>query len=743
MNPLRKLTDWFAKSRRRPIVRRSCPLTVEALDERILLSTTAILVKDINPPSPSTISVPSSNPANLTNVNGTLFFTAADATHGIELWKSNGTDAGTVMVRDIRLGSAGSAPADLTVVGSTLYFTADDGANGRELWKSDGTLTGTRMVNNVRPGALGSAPDDLTAVGSTLYFTADNGATGQELWKSDGTTSGTVLVRDLRPGATGSSPSQLTAVGSRLYLTADDGVHGMELWQSNGTAAGTYLINLNTFHSGLDGTEEGSSPTNLTAVGSTLYCYALLADSWTGLWDRAIYWNDGATDDRGQIGHGISEFENLTNVDGNLYFTANDGQFDTRFLYRVQGLNNKSKVSQTNFDLGPPSNLTVVNGILYFSASVQSGNRELWKYDGTTVVEVANINAGGSSNPASLTNVNGTLYFTANDGVNGTELWQSDGTSAGTRMVRNLHSSGGSSPGSLTNVNGTLYFAANNGFTGTELYKTRANTAPSVNTILANIAYREGRTMSVLTTSSDADGDVLTFSAAGLPAGMSINRLTGTISGTLAYSAGRSTPYTVTVTASDGFESSRVSFPWTVCDITAPTIVNPGTQGSNEGNVVSLAISASDPHGDALSYSAVGLPAGLAINPSTGMISGTFGWQSGGSYQVTVTATDGVNPVATTFTWNVGDLMPPTIINPGPQHSIRGNTITLDILASDPNGDPLTFTAVKLPLGLSINPTTGRISGTISMSALPSCEVMIQVSDGINTSSIVFVWTVG
>ena len=192
-----------------------------------------------------------SDPSSLTGVGGTLFFTADDGTHGRELWKSDGTRAGTVLVKDIEPGDYdGSYPSSLTGVGGTLFFTADDGTHGRELWKSDGTRAGTVLVKNInasrrlrqqlsllpdrcgrdvvlhrrrrhpRPGAVevgwhqgghrpgqghqrpvdyGSDPSSLTGVGGTLFFTAGDGTHGQELWKSDGTKAGTVLVKDIHP----------------------------------------------------------------------------------------------------------------------------------------------------------------------------------------------------------------------------------------------------------------------------------------------------------------------------------------------------------------------------------------------------------------------------------------------------------------------------------------------------------------------------------------------------------------
>ena len=121
----------------------------------------------------------------LSNVNGTLFFAGAanncgNCGNASELWKSDGTAEGTMLVK---AGYAASNPAQLVDVNGTLFFAADDGVKGNELWKSDGTAAGTVLVEDINPGAGHSDPLPLLNVNGTLFFTADDGVHGVQLWK--------------------------------------------------------------------------------------------------------------------------------------------------------------------------------------------------------------------------------------------------------------------------------------------------------------------------------------------------------------------------------------------------------------------------------------------------------------------------------------------------------------------------------------------------------------------------------
>src|SRR6185295_6977626 len=177
------------------------------------------------------------------------------------------------------------------------------------------------------------------------------------------------------------------------------------------------------------------------------------------------------------------------------------------------------------------------------------------------------------------------------------------------------------------------------------------------------------------------------------------------------------------------------SFSWTVTHTNQdPTFdQNVPDQTSAESAVISLDAGATDPDNDPLTYAASGLPAGLSIDTSTGLISGTiaFGAASGSPYAVTVSVRDGATVDATdSFSWTVTHTnQDPTFDQNVPdQTSAESAVISLDAGATDPDDHPLNFAASGLPAGLSIDTSTGLISGTIAFGAASGSPYAVTVS---------------
>jgi 6-phosphogluconolactonase len=254
----------------------------------------------------------------------------------------------------------------------------------------------------------------------------------------------------------------------------------------------------------------------------------------------------------------------------------------------------------------------------------------------------------------------------------------------------------------------------------------------------------EGETVSLQISASDPNADLLTCSASNLPPGLTIDAASCLISGTLPFTAAGT--YTVTVTVSDGILTSSVTFTWVVANTNrAPVVNSPGDQNNREGDTVAVQVTATDPDGNAVTFSASNLPPGLSIDAATGLIAGTLPFTAAGAYTVTVAASDGALSGSVTFTWIVSDVdRPPLVAAIPPQAHLEGESVTLPVVATDPDGDPLTFSATNLPPDLSIDVTTGLISGIIARTAASGSpyNVRVTVTAGAQSSFAEFTWTV-
>ena len=268
-----------------------------------------------------------------------------------------------------------------------------------------------------------------------------------------------------------------------------------------------------------------------------------------------------------------------------------------------------------------------------------------------------------------------------------------------------------------------------------------ANAAP----VLASIGDKsidEQTSLSFVASATDSDNpaNLLTYSLIGAPAGASINPITGLFDWTPTETQGPGS-YAVTIRVTDNgtpnlFDEETITI--TVSETNAaPSIVDPGSQVSVENDAVSLAMSASDPDipANGLTFTATGLPPGIAIDPATGVITGTISFDAGlGSpYSVTVTVLDDGVPAlsaGTTFSWVVTKVnRPPDLAPLADRTDAEDAAVTILVFGTDPDSaDTLEYSATGLPPGMSIDPLSGTISGSLSFDAAASSPYSVTVT---------------
>jgi ELWxxDGT repeat protein len=451
----------------------------ESLEQRALLSVTPHLVRDI---------AAGTGTETFAELNGYVYYANSDPTHGLEIWRTDGTPGGTGLFLDLipegnsyhgyNFFDHQSAPTQFVTAGNKMFFVANNndffyfGFGHRQLYVTDGTVAGTQRLSNIQqtfPYPTNSDLQDLTLVGDRVFFTAHSGNNARELWVSNGTTAGTHMVIDLTPGSstvfgistptssfTSSTRHDFAALGEFLVFHRNN-----QLWISDGTAAGTQLL-LTTDQQTAD------TPRDMTVVGSTLFFAAGVSNAESELWktDGTVAGTQLVKD----INPGVavsSNIDELVALGDQLYFYANDGVHGDE-LWRSDG---SAAGTTLVVDLASgsgssdPQWLTPAGDQLYFTADDGVHGRELWVLDGTalTATLVTDLTPGSSSTSVSdLASVDGILYFTVFISSSEEQLWRSDGTSGGTYRLTNLiPGSLGSRPRQLTAVGSSLYLVTN------------------------------------------------------------------------------------------------------------------------------------------------------------------------------------------------------------------------------------------------------------------------------------------
>ncbi|MEP2669781.1 MAG: ELWxxDGT repeat protein [Cyclobacteriaceae bacterium] len=417
------------------------------------------LMKDISPGDGKSIY---RYPANLPIYKDEVYFYADDGEHGVELYKTNGTSEGTILVKDITVGNSGSGIIRLMKANNSLYFVANDQIHGEELWKSDGTPEGTFLIKDIRPDNLSSGISRVYEFDDKIVFRANSNEFGSELWISDGTTDGTNMVIDLNPGIQSGILSPQVVNDGFIYFSGTNGTTGYELWKSDGTSNGTLLVK------DINGSGN-SSPKAITEFNGKL-----ILSAFDGI-DEAFWISDGTelgTTKIKSIGSNNiffpgSRFNPLAfskgiffvfdDVSTGLEIGTSDGTADGTFI--LKDINEGPEDSS-------PADLIEIGDYVFFSADDGIHGRELWKTDGTTdgtqmVKDIVPGSGGSIYYDLTMAHWNDRLVFVADDGVNGLQLWESDGTADGTKRLLEIEGGANtSSPYFLISSGENLFFSA-------------------------------------------------------------------------------------------------------------------------------------------------------------------------------------------------------------------------------------------------------------------------------------------
>ena len=356
---------------------------------------------------------------------GDSFFFNGRYNHRQELCFSDGTQAGTRLVKDIGETWPGD-PRFKMVVGNTLFFSADDNEHGRELWRSDGTTEGTTLVKDIVVGAASSSPVNLTEFQGKLYFYAFDGVNNFNLWVSDGTDGGTYMLKEISATGSHGQVNKLLATDYLLFFTADDAVHGLELWVSDGTESGTYMVR--DIAEGVD-----SEAWNLVNLQDIVYF-----EYYEG--DRRLLWrSDGTSDGTYQVYDFGEGFFHIYHEGEKIYVeTQEDGQ---DLLWVSDGTSAGTSVLpqlyEEEYYFGT---FQQVGSELYFWARPRSYKfPALWKFNpnDSSLQEVTDLNTDKYPEVTygifDTYSINGKYVFNLDH-----KLWFSDGTEEGTRLLKEL-----------------------------------------------------------------------------------------------------------------------------------------------------------------------------------------------------------------------------------------------------------------------------------------------------------------
>ena len=619
----------------------------------------------------NTVSV--TNPGTQSSVSGTAISTAADQRHRLPVGGHPDLLGRRPARRPVHhSGSGAITGTPTTACACSVTVTATDGSGYHGSATFTWNITNTVSVTN--PGAQSSVSG--TAI-TALQISATDSQSGATL-----TYSATGLPAGLSISSTGSiTGTPTTACSCLVTVTATDGAG------YHGSATFTWTIT-NTVSVTSPGAQTNVSGTAITALDISA------SDSSS---TAALAYADNGT---------LPPDSSINALNGDITGTPTTGGV---YPVTITVTDNAGYSTTTTF------NWTITNTVSATSPGDQSS------VSGSPITAVA-ISASDSSSTATLSySDNGTL-------PPGLSIDPTSGSITGTPTTK------GTYPVTITVTDSA-------GFTGTTTFNwTITNTISVTNPGAQSNGSGSPITAVAISATDSSPTATLGYSDGGtLPPGLSIDPASGSITGTP--TTGGAYPVTITVTDDSG-ASASVSFTWTITNTVSVT--NPGAQSNVSGTAITaVPISATDSSSTAtLTYSDGGtLPPGLSIDPSSGSITGTP--TTAGSYPVTITATDDAGYSGNTnFTWTITNTV--SVTSPSDQTNGSGAAITaVPITATDSSSTAtLTYSdGGTLPAGLSIDPTSGSITGTPTTGGVYA--VTITATDGSGASgSATFNWTI-
>jgi ELWxxDGT repeat protein len=390
---------------------------------------------------------------------GKLIFRGNTASTGSEIFITDGTTLGTVLIKDINGGATGSNPGDFVLMNGFVYFSAVTAAEGRELWKTNGTFDGTKILKDIVPGPDSSNNLDkyqLFSAGNYLLFAANTASTGIELWVSNGSTIGTDLLADINfgnGGADSSNPAHFFTLNGLVLFTASAATSGNEIWKTDGTLGGTLLLkDINPGPAGCTEIELFPGLSVPLFLGFHAYNNQAFFQANDGSSTGELWITDGTTANTVQI-------KNIVATTGpSIILLADAVNLPGKFIFPITDLESRSELWESD---GTPGGTVLFKSfnpitpgeipeiLIPYTSNIETGTYSQTLFQGKN------------------------FFFTGGTVAEGYELWMSDGSLTGTALIKDINpgANNGLDPGSLSYLytSAGMFFSANDGVNGLEL----------------------------------------------------------------------------------------------------------------------------------------------------------------------------------------------------------------------------------------------------------------------------------